>query len=326
MLHATTDDENLMIITTTYLAALLITLILMGITWLLDTEFFEQHFAPGFIRFWRIVTVTLLLILIVYLCYQNFATTLTLLVFGTGIIALCDLLFLARRRRAKNRPRPLIVENAYSFFWVLLLVWGIRSFIVQPYRVPTGSLEPTVLPGDLILVNQFTYGLRFPIMNLKMVNLNEPKVGDIALFYFPVNPEILYVKRVIGIPGDHIVYKNKVLYINGKEATQTLRNDTYDVEPGAIPMTVLQKTEDLNGVKHDIFVRTDIGIEGQDRDITVPPGMYFMMGDNRDNSDDSRMWGFVPERNIVGKAMIVLLSWDPILHRIQWDRIGKRIH
>ncbi|MGB6977068.1 MAG: signal peptidase I [Gammaproteobacteria bacterium] len=315
-----------MIITSTYLTVLCMALVFTGIAWLLDTEFFERHFSVRFIRFWRIVSLTLLLILIVYLCYENFSATLTLLVFGTGIIALYDLLFLARRRRAKNRPRPTIVENAYSFFGVLLIVWVIRSFIVQPYRMPTGSLVPTVMPGDLILVNQFTYGLRFPIMNLKIANIHEPKVGDIVLFYFPPHPEILFVKRVIGTPGDHVVYKNKVLYINNKEATQTIQNNTYDVEPGEVPVAAVKKMEDLNGVKHAILVRSDAGIEGQNIDITVPPGMYYMMGDNRDNSDDSRMWGFVPERNIVGKAFIVLLGWDPILHRIQWDRIGKWIH
>jgi signal peptidase I len=315
-----------MIINTMYLTLLMMAIVFAGIAWALDTEFFERHFSVPFIRFWRIVSLTLLLVLIVYLCYQNFATTLTLLVLGTGLIALYDLLFLARHRREKNRPRPIVVENAYAFFGVLLIVWGIRSFLVQPYRVPTGSLEPTVMPGDLILVNQFTYGLRFPIMNIKLMNINEPKVGDITLFYFPRHPEILFVKRVVGTPGDHVVYKNKVLYINGKEAPQTTQGDTYDIEPDEIPLAAVQKTEDLNGVKHDILIHNDIGIEPQTIDVTVPPGMYYMMGDNRDNSDDSRMWGFVPERNIVGKAFIVLFSWDPILHRIQWDRMGKRIH
>jgi signal peptidase I len=315
-----------MIITSTYLTILIMAIVFTAIAWLLDTEFFERHFSGGYIHFWRIVSLSLLLVLIVYLCYDNFSTTLTLLVLGTGLIALYDVLFLARRRREKNRPRPLVVENAYAFFGVLVIVWGIRSFLVQPYRVPTGSLVPTVMPGDLIVANQFTYGLRFPIMNQKIVNIHEPKGGDIVLFYFPRNPSVIFVKRVIGTPGDHVVYKNKVLYINGKEATQTLENNMYDVEPNATPIAAERKSENLNGVQHDILVHNDLGVEGQDWDITVPASMYFMMGDNRDDSDDSRDWGFVPERNIVGKAFVILFSWDPIVHRIQWNRIGKGIH
>jgi signal peptidase I len=217
------------------------------------------------------------------------------------------------------------VENSRGFFPILLIVWIIRSFVVQPYHVPTGSLEPTVMAGDFIAVNQFSYGLKFPIGNPTIMNVGHPKIGDIALFYYPPDPAIVFVKRVIGTPGDHVVYKNKVLTVNGREAKQEVVGSGFDVEPGQQPIYMQKRIEDLNGVKHEIFV-LPTGGETQDFDLVVPPGMYFMMGDNRDDSGDSRMWGFVPERNLIGKALLTLLSWDSNNFRMRWDRTGKVIH
>jgi signal peptidase I len=252
----------------------------------------------------------------------DFPFILTIAVLLSGIISLLDILFLTKRRLAKGQAKPgKIVEYSRSFFPVLLLVLVIRSFIVQPFRVPTGSLEPTVMPGDFIAVNQFAYGLRLPVINTKIVSISEPKTGQIAVFRWPIDTSVDFVKRVIGVPGDHIQYKNKVLYINGKEAIQSYVGFGTDYEPapeGNIP--VQQYMEDLNGVKHLININPNA--PAIDFDITVPAGEYFMMGDNRDDSADSRAWGYVPERNLIGKGFFIWMNWDSQTHRINWHRIG----
>lgn len=320
-----------MIITINYIFILFISLILTTVIWALDSNYFTSKYAAKKLHGWRNSLLVLLVILIVYLCILNFPVTLTLLVFVTGIIALFDWLLFARKRKAEHRKHGVIVENARGFFPVLLLVWVIRSFIIQPYHVPSGSLEPTVLAGDFIVANQFDYGLRFPIDNIKFINIGEPKVGDIVLFYNPTDPSVVFIKRVAGTPRDHVQYKNKILYINGKEAKQTPVGMAEDLEPGREPLFVNRMIEDLNGIRHEIFV-WPTGGETQDFDFVVPPGQYFMMGDNRDNSDDSR-YGFgsgqlifVPERNIIGKAFGIWMSWDANNWRIRWNRIGKGIH
>jgi signal peptidase I len=255
----------------------------------------------------------------------DFPLILTLLVVLSGIIYLIDVLFFATKRKATGAKQPLLIEYARSFFPVLLIVLLIRSFLAQPYRVPTGSLEPTILPGDFIVVNQFAYGLRLPVLNTKILSIGEPKRGDIVLFRWPSDPRIMFVKRVIGIPGDHIVYKDKVLTINGKVAKQ--KNLGMDLDQASImPIPVQIKSENLpNSGEHKIFVRQDYNMSG-DFDLTVPADNYFMMGDNRDNSDDSRYWGFVPEKNLVGKAFGTWMSWDSRNNTVRWNRLGRAIH
>lgn len=315
-----------MVITLQYLITFLVAVILMVITLILDLKKFRQSSSAHGIKLVRNMFALLLLACIIWLCVQNFGATLTLLVIFTGVIGLIEWIFYHRTRKKEGDKPGLVIEYACSFFFVLLLVWVIRSYIVQPYRVPTGSLEPTVLPGDFIAVNQFAYGLRFPIFNLKFFNVDEPKTGQIALVYYPLNPDVIFVKRVIGTPGDHIVYKDKVLYINGKEMKQTDVGPSVDVEPAIDGnpeerIIVEVKEEDLNGVKHKILINPNRNPTG-DMSTTVPSDMYFMMGDNRDNSDDSRSWGFVPEQNLIGKAFLIWMSWDPIKHRVRWNRIG----
>ena len=253
----------------------------------------------------------------------DFAFILTLCVLITGIISLIDILFWARKRK-KDAKQPIIIEYSRSFFPVLLIVLLIRSFLIQPYRVPSGSLQPTVLPGDFIAVSQFAYGLRLPVLNYKIIKIGEPKRGDIALFRWPDNPSIVFIKRVVGIPGDHIVYRNRILRINGKIADQKLIGSTLDIEPDSVPVPVQDKIENLLGVKHHIFLREVSGDMGT-VDTIVPKGFYFMMGDNRDASDDSRYWGFVPEENLIGKALVIWMSWDGEDHNIRWHRIGKTV-
>jgi signal peptidase I len=318
-----------MVITGLYIYSFILGLVLTGILFWMDSASATAKFSEASLKRARSFGVFVLVVIIIWLCYLNFALTLTLLVLFMGLIALFDILFLRRKRTENGKPQPVIIEYSRSFFWVLFIVWVIRSFIVQPNRVPTGSLEPTVMPGDFLAVNQFAYGLRFPVLNLTMVPIGRPKTGDIVCFFNPPNPSMILVKRVIGTPGDHVVYKNKVLYINGKEMKQEDLGSDIDVEPkfGPVPeqkVAVERKMEDLNGVKHEIYVAKTGGLTG-DYDVVVPPNMYFMMGDNRDNSDDSRMWGFAPYRNLIGKAFLIWLSWDPINHRIRWERIGKTL-
>lgn len=253
----------------------------------------------------------------------DFPFILTMLVVITGLVAMADILFLSKNR-TEGQKMPYAIEFARSFFPALLLVWIIRSFIIQPYRVPTGSLEPTVLPGDFIAVKQFSYGLRMPVGNHKLVSVSNPKRGDIALFHWPVDTNKLFVKRVIGLPGDHIVYKDKTLTINGQQMAQEYVGKAADIEQDGGTSEVDQKIENLNGIKHNIFVKP-YAIDPVDIDVVVPAGHYFMMGDNRDDSDDSRSWGFVPDSYLIGKAFGIWMSWDSMAHKIRWNRIGQAV-
>jgi len=254
----------------------------------------------------------------------DFPFVLTAVVFTTGVISLIDMIFFSRQRRVAGKAQPLVVEYARSFFPILFLVLLIRSFMVQPFRVPTGSLEPTILPGDFILVNQFVYGLRLPVLHKKIVAIEEPRTGDIALFRSPIDPAIVYVKRVIGLPGDHLVYRNKKLTINGKGAEQEDLGLDLDGESSVMqPVRVM--LEKLPNVAHKIFIRPLANLNGS-FDLVVPEGHYFMLGDNRDNSGDSRVWGFVPESSFIGKAFMIWMSWDNINKTIRWHRIGKAVN
>jgi len=319
-----------MIITGQFIFLFSIAIILTIAAMLVDLQGSKKALGEQSAHYLRMLLVVLLVLAIVGMGISNFQATLTLLVAGTGIIALIDRFFFHRKRVVQQRVRPFIVENAYAFFGVLLLVWVIRSFIIQPYRVPTGSLLPTVEPGDFLVVNQFAYGLRFPVINKKLVEVGEPKRGEITLFYYPVDPNVVFVKRVIGLPGDHVESRNRVLYINGKEMTQTYIKEAVDNEPAGegnpeehIPVQV--KQEDLDGVKHRIYLANTVTALSADFSVDVPAGHYFMMGDNRDNSGDSRVWGFVPESHLIGKALRIWMSWNSLDNRVEWNRIGLAI-
>ncbi len=258
----------------------------------------------------------------------DFTFYLTLAVIVTGLIALLDSLFWTKKRRQSGKKPSILVEYARAFFPVLLLVLLIRSFLVQPYRVPTSSMVPTILPGDFIAVKQYEYGLRLPVLNKKIISIHEPRHGDVVLFRFPPNPSLTYVKRIVGVPGDHVEYRNKILYINGKEMQQKLLEETHYIDENGIYFVVNRLEENLDGVKHQIFVQPSGG-ETQDYDVIVPPNHYFAMGDNRDNSGDSRIWGFVPEENLIGQAFWAFMSWNVIVDwpdKIRWERIGLSIH
>lgn len=215
---------------------------------------------------------------------------------------------------------PIVVEYARSFFPIVLIVLLLRSFLVEPFRIPSGSMMPTLLIGDFILVNKFTYGIRLPVLNKKVVDLNEPKRGDIVVFRYPKQPTVDYIKRVVGLPGDRIAYYNKKIYINGKPVKRVSLGTYHGAGKGESMTGTEHFVEDLTGVEHNILINNGTpSVEGV---YVVPKGHYFVMGDNRDNSNDSRYWGTVPEQNLVGKAFFIWMNWDWQNKGIGFDRIG----
>jgi signal peptidase I len=276
---------------------------------------------------------------------MDFALIMLLILVGTGAIWALDRLLLAenRERKAKTlsqagkaeeaataRKEPAYVEYARAFFPVILIVFLIRSFLVEPFRIPSGSMLPSLYIGDFILVNKFSYGVRLPVVNSKIMDFSHPKRGEVMVFRFPGNPSINYIKRVVGIPGDHILYKDKKLYVNGTLMEQADGRPYFFTSGSDAQGEALRLTENLDGVKHDILTtsRPDIPLP----EIVVPQGQYFVMGDNRDHSNDSRYWKFVPDQNLVGKAFLIWFSWDMtdqskmFWQRIVWDRIGHSIN
>jgi signal peptidase I len=221
------------------------------------------------------------------------------------------------------KKEPLLVEYAHSFFPVLFVVMILRSFIVEPFRIPSGSMMPTLLIGDFILVNKFTYGVRLPVANKKIIEVEEPQRGDIVVFRFPQDPSVDYIKRIVGLPGDRIAYYNKQIYVNGRVASQTRLGNYVGTGKGSTMTGAIQLNEELTGVVHDILIRD--GQPTVQGEFTVPPGNYFVMGDNRDNSNDSRYWGTVPEGNLVGKAFLIWMNWDWDNGGVAWTRLGTTL-
>jgi signal peptidase I len=268
---------------------------------------------------------------------MNFALILFIALATTGGIWLLDALLLKRGRDPDARE-PLLVEYAKSFFPVILVVFGLRSFLVEPFKIPSGSMMPTLLIGDFILVNKFTYGIRLPVINQKIVQMNDPKRGDVMVFRYPEDPSLDYIKRVIGVPGDVVEYRDKKLTINGKPIPASSTSTYSYVGGGLNYITAMVYNERLNGVGHAMMTEPgkpsvfppqvmdfpyrencSYNAEGVGFVCKVPAGQYFMMGDNRDASNDSRYWGFVPDKNIVGKAFFIWMNFD------DFGRIGTSI-
>lgn len=256
-----------------------------------------------------------------------FALFMLVILLVTGLIWLGDI-FVLRKRRAVGAKDPIVVEYAKSFFPVILVVFLLRSFLVEPFKIPSGSMMPTLLAGDYILVNKFTYGLRVPILNNAFVEMGQPQRGDVVVFHYPPAPSIDYIKRVVGVPGDSIRYQNKQLSLNGVPLSMQALGD-YSYEMSLNTIFAKQYREQLGERQHDVLLH-DISANYDDEmlggkfakgeEVIVPAGHYFVMGDNRDNSADSRVWGFVPERNLVGKAFYIWMNFD------DFDRIGEAIH
>ncbi|MBK8917735.1 MAG: signal peptidase I [Betaproteobacteria bacterium] len=268
---------------------------------------------------------------------MNFALILFVLTLVTGALYALDVLRF-RKLRAKDAGEPLWVEWGASFFPVILIVFVLRSFIVEPFKIPSGSMIPTLLVGDFILVNKFTYGIRLPVINKKIVDINLPQRGDVMVFRYPEEPSLDYIKRVVGVPGDKVEYQNKRLTINGKPVEVKKLADY--LHPERVYYSE-QYVENMDGVEHRMLNDTDApayipGVASfPNREnclynasgvvCTVPPGHYFMVGDNRDNSRDSRYWGFVPEENIVGKAFFIWMHVESFIppKGIDFSRIGS---
>ena len=225
----------------------------------------------------------------------------------TGLIYLLDVIYL-KKKREQGRKEPIIIEYSKSFFPVLLAVFVIRSFIVEPFKIPSGSMMPTLIAGDFIAVNKFSYGVRFPVINNVLIPNGKPERGDVAVFHYPRDTSIDYIKRVIGLPGDTVKYENKKLYINDELVPYIFEKDyEYTMEMMHEDFTIPAKeyTETLGEVRHSILIHS---VDGESGTFIVPEGNYFVMGDNRDNSSDSRVWGFVSDELLVGKAFIIWLN------------------
>ena len=254
----------------------------------------------------------------------NFPLILVVATFLSGIIWLVDAVAFAPRRRGAalegEESQPILVEYARSFFPVLLVVLVLRSFLFEPFRIPSGSMIPTLLVGDYILVNKFAYGVRLPVVDTKILDTGAPERGDVAVFRFPADPRLDYIKRVIGLPGDTVAYRDKRLFVNGEEVGFSGGEPYVSPVSDAVVAGATRYEETLGGVTHDILV-FDQGFSGGN--VTeVPEGHYFMMGDNRDRSNDSRFWGVVPEENLVGKARFIWMHWNG---GILWNRLGETI-
>lgn len=259
---------------------------------------------------------------------MDFALVLFIALVVTGCFAAWDR-FVRRPRLARegrtDAKDPILIEYSKAFFPVILIVFVLRSFVVEPFRIPSGSMLPSLHIGDFILVNKFVYGVRLPIIDEKIIPVSRPERGDVMVFRFPHDKSINYIKRVVGLPGDEIQYEDKTLIINGEEVARLPAGDEELEETGSNKPSLSHFIEVLGDVNHSIF--TDGSKPSTNMRFSVPEGHYFVMGDNRDYSNDSRYWGFVPEENIIGKAFFIWFSWEGRDGgSVNWSRIGDSIY
>jgi signal peptidase I len=247
----------------------------------------------------------------------NLALILTLLTGLTGVVVALDKFLWSRSGDGGggSAVRRVLVDYSRSFFPVLLFVLIIRSFVFEPFRIPSGSMMPTLLQGDFIFVKKYAYGLRLPVTESKIVDTGEPARGDVVVFRLPSDPNVNYIKRVIGLPGDEISYEQHRLTINGEKVSLDQHPDATPREPRFV--------EKLDDRQHEILI-TDAGYTRNDGIYRVPEGHYFVMGDNRDNSRDSRFIDAIPETHLVGEAVRIWMHMDG-LQWPRWDRIGSKI-
>ncbi len=255
----------------------------------------------------------------------DFEFLLLILTVLTGVVWLADVLLFARMRQTqatavKKIPKePLAIEYSRAFFPVLAIVLVLRAFAYEPFRIPSGSMMPSLLVGDFILVNKYTYGLRMPVWHSRISYGERPKRGDVVVFRYPKDESQDYIKRVVGLPGDHISYYNRLLSVNGKAVKMNKDRDYQGLgdlnnmsnaggcdRKGAGCQVYFETVEDTS---YTVMTNPNMAM-GVNGEVFVPNGHYFVMGDNRDHSNDSRLWGFVPEDNLVGKAVMIWMHWD----------------
>ena len=263
----------------------------------------------------------------------DFSLLLVALTAFSGLVWLVDSLFFRRRRMDRavqkkvQRPRdPIIIEYSRSLFPVLLIVLMFRSFLFEPFKIPSGSMIPTLLVGDFIVVNKFAYGLRLPVLHKKFLSLGDPQRGDVVVFRYPVDPSVNFIKRLIGLPGDTISYRNKELFVNGEPVPVVKKGRfTSDEVKCSTPRSDASRLlETVGRVEHDILLHSNSG--SRNGQWQVPEGHYFVMGDNRDRSNDSREWGFVPEENLMGRAVGIWLNFDYTKGCGDLSRVGNGIN
>jgi signal peptidase I len=263
----------------------------------------------------------------------DFAAVLLISAVITGVIWLWDARISAPKRAA-GAAEPIVVDMARAFFPVIVVVFLIRSFWIEPFKIPSGSMKPTLLVGDFILVNKYTYGIRIPVVNKKVIEVNPVARGDVVVFRYPADPSVDYIKRVVGLPGDKVVYRGKRLTINGEPVSVQGAGFYTDAELNYLRLpTFLEK---LGSHTHHMMIvpaqppvdlaqvrqfahRENCEYNDDGFTCTVPAGHYFMMGDNRDQSSDSRYWGFVPDDHIKGRAFLVWMNFG------DFKRIGNSI-
>ena len=251
---------------------------------------------------------------------MRFEELLVTLTAGTGVVCLANYLYQKRYAPATvGSKQNWLIETCRSFFPVFLLVLVLRSFLFEVFRIPSGSMKPTLVEGDFILVNKFNYGVRLPVLGTKLLNLGQPKTGDIIVFRHSDGKDL--IKRVVGVAGDHIKYQDKKLYINNKLVTTEFIQPTQDGDN-----LTLESREYLENQVHNIYIYPQRNVMGRYQDVIVPPNSYFVLGDNRDNSEDGRFWGFVPDKDLLGKALLTWMSWDAENLNIRWSRIGKSMY
>ena len=242
------------------------------------------------------------------------------LLVASVIIALVDRCFF----KVKVNP-PFLVDYARSLWPVFLIVFLIRSFVFEPYIVPSGSMLPTIQLGDFLFVNKFAYGIHLPFLGTTLIRTGEPHTGDVVVFKSPVNPQTDFIKTVIGVPGDTISYINKQLFINGTPVSMDFVQTAVEPNNANLGSPIVQEyISDLGGHVHHIYTSPSLPAINF-TDLVVPAGKYFCMGDNRDDSDDSRFWGFVSQQQLIGQATLIFLSYDSQNHRIRWNRVGSKM-
>jgi signal peptidase I len=263
----------------------------------------------------------------------DFAAVLLLAAVITGIIWLVDARVF-RKRRTSDAPEPVVVDMARAFFPVIVVVFLIRSFWVEPFKIPSGSMKPTLLVGDFILVNKYVYGIRLPVVNKKVIDIRPLGRGDVVVFRYPADPSVDYIKRVVGLPGDKIAYRGKRISVNGEAVPVQGKGYYTDAELNFLRLPTF--TERLGERSHQMMIvpaqppvdlaqvrqfahRGNCEYNDDGFSCTVPAGHYFMMGDNRDQSSDSRYWGFVPDDHVKGRAFLVWMNFN------DFKRIGSGI-